>query len=121
MPTTTVTKHHHACVFVDDETTRILVDPGRLGPPPALDGVGAVLITHAHFEHFDPDLVHDALHQGIDVWAPEDVIAELPHHDLLHEAVAGVVPGGRAFGGGRGGSDMRKCIRPSPARRTGLI
>ena len=77
MPTTTVTKHHHACVFVDDETTRILVDPGRLGPPPALDGVGAVLITHAHFEHFDPDLVHDALHQGIDVWAPEDVIAEL--------------------------------------------
>jgi L-ascorbate metabolism protein UlaG (beta-lactamase superfamily) len=62
-----VTNHHHACVFVQGDETRILVDPGQLGSQAALDGVDGVLITHSHFDHFDPDLIHAALDQGIDV------------------------------------------------------
>lgn len=89
MQAITVTKHHHACVFVQDDKTRILVDPGQLGPQATLDGVDAVLITHSHFDHFDPDLIHAALDRGMDVWAPGDTIAGIGQHEMLHEAISG--------------------------------
>ena len=89
-----VTKIHHSCLTVDDGSTRLLLDPGQLGPRPSLDGVDAVLITHNHFDHFDPELVKEALHRGIPVWAPGDALDELGGLDArddgdLHEAVTG--------------------------------
>lgn len=69
-----VTKHYHACVIVEDETTRILIDPGQLGPRPSLDCVDAVLITHRHFDHVAPDLVSQALDRSIPVWVPADAL-----------------------------------------------
>lgn len=84
-----VVKHHHACVMVEDETTRILVDPGQLAPAPSLEGMDAVLITHRHFDHFDPVVVARALEQAIPVWVPADALDELGPHALLSEAVPG--------------------------------
>jgi len=89
-----VTKIHHACLTIDDGRTRLLLDPGQLGPRPGLDGVDAVLITHRHSDHFDPDLVEEALRRGIPVWAPGDALDELGGLDArgedgLHEAVTG--------------------------------
>ena len=84
-----VRKIHHACLTVDDGSTRLLIDPGRLGPRPGLDGVDAVLITHRHFDHLDPELVGAALRRGIPVWAPGDALGGLGGDDGLHEAVPG--------------------------------
>ena len=89
-----VTKIHHACLTIDDGRTRLLLDPGQLGPRPGLDGIDAVLITHRHSDHFDPDLVEEALRRGIPVWAPGDALDELGGlgargEDGLHEAVTG--------------------------------
>ena len=90
-----VTKIHHACLTVDDGSTRLLLDPGRLGPRPGLDGVDAVLVTHRHFDHLDPGLVEEALGRGVPVWMPGDAFGDLGDPgglaggDNLHEAVAG--------------------------------
>jgi L-ascorbate metabolism protein UlaG (beta-lactamase superfamily) len=84
-----ITKQHHACVIIDGGSARILIDPGQLEPRALLDGVDAVLVTHGHFDHFDPDLVSDALHRGIPVWAPADVVDVLGECPGLHEAVNG--------------------------------
>ena len=101
-----MTKIHHACLTIDDGRTRLLLDPGQLGRRPGLDGIDAVLITHRHSDHLDPDLVEEALRRGIPVWAPGDALDELGGlgargEDGLHEAVTGttscmidqVVPG----------------------------
>ena len=89
-----VTKIHHACLTIDDGRTRLLLDPGQLGRRPGLDGIDAVLITHRHSDHLDPDLVEEALRRGIPVWAPGDALDELGGLDArgedgLHEAVTG--------------------------------
>ena len=89
-----MTKIHHACLTIDDGRTRLLLDPGQLGRRPGLDGIDAVLITHRHSDHLDPDLVEEALRRGIPVWAPGDALDELGGlgargEDGLHEAVTG--------------------------------
>ena len=89
-----MTKIHHACLTIDDGSTRILLDPGKFGPRPGLDGVDAVLITHRHVDHLDPDLVAEALRRGVPVWAPGDALGDIGVPDGiedggLHEAVPG--------------------------------
>ncbi|MGW2238654.1 MBL fold metallo-hydrolase [Streptomyces sp. NPDC001759] len=58
-----LTKHAHACVTVEKDDTRLVIDPGTFTPD-AADAVArahAVLITHEHFDHFDEVLVAAAL------------------------------------------------------------
>lgn len=93
-----VTKIHHACLLSEGSGARILVDPGMLGPRPPLDGVDAVLVTHGHYDHLDPDLVRAALRDGIPVWAPADA------RDALNEDRIRVATPGDSFTiGGHGG------------------
>jgi L-ascorbate metabolism protein UlaG (beta-lactamase superfamily) len=51
-----ITKFGHACVRLLKNGAAIVIDPGRMTPEPdALTGAEAVLITHEHFDHFDPE------------------------------------------------------------------
>jgi len=51
-----LTKYGHACVRFDKGHPSLVVDPGKLTPEPGLpDGVETILITHEHFDHFDPE------------------------------------------------------------------
>ncbi|MER0101494.1 MBL fold metallo-hydrolase [Corynebacterium sp. KPL2734] len=60
----------HACVAVAAPGGRILIDPGAMTP--AIPDADAVLITHAHADHLDPDRLPDA-----PLWAPAEACEQL--------------------------------------------
>lgn len=103
-----LTKFTHACVRLDDGDRSLVIDPGVFSEvDAALDGVGAVLVTHEHPDHLDVERLRAALDADsrLQVFAPEAVVAALGGRD--GQAVA-VTAGGeftaagfavRAFGG----------------------
>ncbi len=56
-----VTKFSHSCVRVTHDGAVLVIDPGGFSERAALDGVGAILITHEHADHLDVDKLADAL------------------------------------------------------------
>jgi L-ascorbate metabolism protein UlaG (beta-lactamase superfamily) len=74
-----LTKFGHACVVLSDGGQRIVVDPGVFSDASALDGASAVLITHEHPDHFEPQRLRAALDAdpGLEVWTNTSVAAQL--------------------------------------------
>jgi len=58
-----LTKHTHACVTLDKEGSRLLLDPGTFTANAAelAASAGTILITHEHFDHFDEAAIAVAL------------------------------------------------------------
>lgn len=50
-----IIKFGHACVRIEHDGQVLVVDPGVFTDAEALDGAGAVLITHEHADHYLPD------------------------------------------------------------------
>ena len=90
-----LTKHAHACIEVEHEGRRILIDPGAFTPnaPQLLAAADAVLITHAHRDHVVHDAVVEAMsaREHVVLYGPESVVA--PLRDSLGERVRAVAPG----------------------------
>ncbi len=76
-----LTKHAHACIDVEHEGRRIVIDPGAFTPNARdlLASADAVLVTHSHMDHLDPDAVTAAMRArvGMVLYGPEDVVAPL--------------------------------------------
>jgi L-ascorbate metabolism protein UlaG (beta-lactamase superfamily) len=72
-----LTKLGHACVRLDKDGARLVIDPGVWSGPDALTGANAVLITHEHVDHVDADAVRAALaaDPGLELWTTA-VLAE---------------------------------------------
>ncbi|UBU08804.1 MBL fold metallo-hydrolase [Nonomuraea gerenzanensis] len=66
-----LTKFGHACVRVEKDGRRLVIDPGGLTEPQALDGADAVLVTHEHFDHFSEERLRRAAaaNPGPRIWA----------------------------------------------------
>jgi L-ascorbate metabolism protein UlaG (beta-lactamase superfamily) len=56
-----LTKFSHSCVRLERDGGVLVIDPGGFSERAALDGVDAILITHEHPDHVDPDAVADAI------------------------------------------------------------
>jgi L-ascorbate metabolism protein UlaG (beta-lactamase superfamily) len=55
-----ITKLDHACVLLEHDGHRVVVDPGSHTTPDTVDrlaGVDAVLVTHRHGDHYDPAIL----------------------------------------------------------------
>jgi L-ascorbate metabolism protein UlaG (beta-lactamase superfamily) len=74
-----LTKHGHACIVIREGDQRIVVDPGAFTDANALDGASAVLITHEHADHFEPQRLRAALDAdpSLQVWTNSSVAAQL--------------------------------------------
>lgn len=65
-----ITKHWHSCLLVEEGNTRILIDPGEYSflpgraKPEDFTGLTAILITHEHGDHADPQAIKKILHKN---------------------------------------------------------
>ena len=50
-----ITKFGHACVRIESGDATVVLDPGGFTDREAVQGATAVLITHEHPDHYDPD------------------------------------------------------------------
>jgi L-ascorbate metabolism protein UlaG (beta-lactamase superfamily) len=56
-----LTKFGHACARLEKDGRALVIDPGAMTPEPeALADADAVLITHEHFDHFEPERLRAA-------------------------------------------------------------
>jgi L-ascorbate metabolism protein UlaG (beta-lactamase superfamily) len=62
-----LTKYGHACVTLEKDGRRIVLDPGGLTPEDATLGAEAILITHEHFDHFSGQVVRAACARDPDI------------------------------------------------------
>jgi L-ascorbate metabolism protein UlaG (beta-lactamase superfamily) len=74
-----LTKFGHAAVRLEEGGRRLVIDPGTLSEPEALDGADAVLVTHEHFDHFDAAVLRAAAeaNPALRIWTNPDVARQL--------------------------------------------
>jgi len=70
-----LTKLGHACVRLEKDDVRLVIDPGIWAGPDPLDGAAAVLLTHEHADHVDDAAVRGAMgtDRDLQLWASEAV------------------------------------------------
>ncbi|WP_346536567.1 MBL fold metallo-hydrolase [Micromonospora sp. DPT] len=86
-----LTKYAHSCLRLEHDGGVLVVDPGVLSDPAALDGVDAVLITHEHPDHVDVEALTRALERRpVTVTGPASLAGVLGD---AAEALTVVAPG----------------------------
>lgn len=56
-----ITKYGHACLLIEEEGAKILIDPGIFNATPDVEGLDAILITHEHQDHCDVSQIQQIL------------------------------------------------------------
>ncbi|MGW2785381.1 MBL fold metallo-hydrolase [Streptomyces populi] len=74
-----LTKFGHACVRLEKDGRRLVIDPGGLSDATALEGADAVLVTHEHFDHFSEAVLRRAAaaRPGLRIWTNPSVAKRL--------------------------------------------
>src|SRR3954466_8535199 len=72
-------KHGHACVVLNEDGRRLVIDPGAFTDPSVLQGANAVLVTHEHFDHVVPEKLRAAMEADpqLEVWTNGSVADSL--------------------------------------------
>ena len=91
-----ITKYPQSCLLIEANDKRLLIDPGSLVSqhiqPADLLPIDAIMITHEHPDHADPDLLRSLLADK-----PIPVIANASTKDLLGDLVTKVVMDSETF------------------------
>ena len=77
-----LTKYTHACLVVEEQDQSIIIDPGAWADDlPPLENVAGIVITHNHFDHFDPKRVAAILaaNPHARVWTTQETANQLQH------------------------------------------
>ena len=85
-----ITKFGHACVRIEHDGVRLVIDPGMFTAPEAIDDATGVLITHEHPDHWTAEMLRRT---DAPVFTIEAVAAQLP--DDVRERTTVVTPGAR--------------------------
>ncbi len=75
-----ITKYEHACLDIQHNDTRIVIDPGVFTKSLTnLGNIDAVIITHIHGDHFDPSIINKIIAKNPDlkIWTTNEVAKEL--------------------------------------------
>jgi L-ascorbate metabolism protein UlaG (beta-lactamase superfamily) len=103
------TKFTHACARIEADGVTLLIDPGAFSEPAALGGANAVLITHEHFDHVEPERLRAAATADPDllIWTNAAVAAQLAEHAELKDRLRTVAHGDTfTVGPSAGGVDV---------------
>lgn len=76
-------KYEHACFTVEEDGQLLVVDPGNFSTDfIAPENVVAVVITHEHADHFDPDVLATIYNKNPDslLLATQSIIDLMPDH-----------------------------------------
>jgi L-ascorbate metabolism protein UlaG (beta-lactamase superfamily) len=73
-----LTKLGHSCVRLTKDSGTIVIDPGIWTEPGVLAGANAILVTHEHADHFDPQAIGAALAAdgGLQLWSTGPVAGQ---------------------------------------------
>lgn len=87
----------HACVSLEREGRRLVMDPGGFSDLHVLDHADAVLVTHEHPDHVEVDRVVATLrgHREVHLWAPHAVVGRLVDAGAPADRVHAVMHGER--------------------------
>jgi L-ascorbate metabolism protein UlaG (beta-lactamase superfamily) len=85
-----LTKFGHACVRLEKHDKVIVIDPGIYSEPESLQDAVAVLITHEHADHVDPELLVAAQtgNPSLVVHSNADVVAQLTQKGVTAQPVS---------------------------------
>ena len=86
-----LTKYEHACLLINKAGNKLLIDPGCYGRlPDDLDGIGAVVITHEHPDHFDLSQIRSVLESNPDlaIFSTQSVASILESSRINCQAVS---------------------------------
>jgi len=70
----------HACLLLETDGARLLIDPGVLSAFDDVRGLDGVLVTHQHADHVDPARLGPLLaaNPGARLWVDEDTVPAVP-------------------------------------------
>lgn len=99
-----VQKFGHSCLLVTDGDARVLLDPGSFSRGfESLRGLSAILVTHQHADHLDPDRTEELLRHNLDA----EPYADPESARILADRGMDVTPMGPGERFGAGGLPVR--------------
>lgn len=86
-----ITKYGHACLFIDNGNSRLVIDPGDFTDlPQDLKNVSVIVVTEEHYDHFDPSNIKKILEQSPDakIYSTANVAEQLNNESISAQSIS---------------------------------
>lgn len=87
-----ITKYIHACIFLDKDGKRLVIDPGEYTElPEDISNIGVIFLTHVHADHVGVENIKKivAANPGVKIYGLEDALSTLKDLDAELIAIKG--------------------------------